>query len=179
MNYRAQNVPAVLRLLLGFVVLSTVGGLLLAGLAIPAVGATGQAAKRGVDFFNDLPSDFTVSPLAQQSRILDADGGLIANPYDENRIIVPLKKIAPIMQKAQIAIEDARFYEHGGLDPRGFTRALLSNLQGGDVQGASTLTQQYVKITLQENALRRGDKQAAAAAVDKNYARKLQELKYA
>jgi membrane peptidoglycan carboxypeptidase len=179
MNYRARNVPAVLRLLLGFVVLSTVGGLLLAGIAIPAVGATGQMAKSSVDFFNDLPSDFTVSPLAQQSRILDADGKLIANPYDENRIIVPLKKIAPVMQKAQIAIEDARFYEHGGLDPRGFTRALVSNLKGGDVQGASTLTQQYVKITLQENALRRGDKQAAAAAVDKNYARKLQELKYA
>ena len=179
MNYRAQNVPAVLRLLLGFVVLSTVGGLLLAGLVIPAVGATGQAAKGGVDFFNDLPSQFTVSPLAQQSRILDADGKLIANPYDENRIIKPLKKIAPVMQKAQIAIEDARFYDHGGLDPRGFTRALLSNLKGGDVQGASTLTQQFVKITLQEQALRRGDKEAAAAAVDKNYARKLQELKYA
>ena len=179
MNYRAQNVPAVLRLLLGFVVLSTVGGLLLAGLVIPAVGATGQAAKSGVDFFNDLPSQFTVSPLAQQSRILDADGKLIANPYDENRIIKPLKKIAPVMQKAQIAIEDARFYDHGGLDPRGFTRALVSNLKGGQVQGASTLTQQYVKITLQEQALKRGDEEAAAAAVDKNYARKLQELKYA
>jgi len=132
-----------------------------------------------VNFFNDLPSEFTVSPLAQQSRILDADGKLIANPYDENRIIVPLKKIAPVMQKAQIAIEDARFYDHGGLDVRGFSRALLSNLQGGDVQGASTLTQQFVKITLQENALRRGDKEAAAAAVDKTYSRKLQELKYA
>jgi membrane peptidoglycan carboxypeptidase len=179
MNSRAQNVPAVLRLLLGFVVLSTVGGLLLAGLVVPAVGASGQAAKTGVDFFNDLPSQFTVSPLAQQSRILDADGKLIANPYDENRIIKPLKKISPEMQKAQIAIEDARFYEHGGLDPRGFTRALVSNLKGGDVQGASTLTQQFVKITLQEQALRRGDEQAAAAAVDKNYARKLQELKYA
>ena len=76
-------------------------------------------------------------------------------PYDENRIIVPLKQIAPIMQKAQIAIEDSRFYEHGGVDVRGFSRALVSNAQGGDVQGASTLTQQYVKLTLQENALRR------------------------
>ena len=179
MDGRAHNVSAVLRLLLGFVVLSTIAGLLMAGLAIPAIGATGQAAKGGVDFFNDLPSDFTVSPLAQQSRILDADGKLIANPYDENRIIVPLKKIAKTMQNAQIAIEDARFYEHGGLDVRGFSRAMLSNLQGGDVQGASTLTQQYVKITLQENALRRGDKEAAAAAVQKSYARKLQELKYA
>jgi membrane peptidoglycan carboxypeptidase len=179
MDGRAQNVSAVLRLLLGFVVLSTVAGLLMAGLAIPAIGATGQAAKGGVDFFNDLPSEFTVSPLAQQSRILDADGKLIANPYDENRIIVPLAKISKNMQNAQIAIEDARFYEHGGLDVRGFSRAMISNLQGGDVQGASTLTQQFVKITLQENALRRGDKEAAAAAVDKTYSRKLQELKYA
>ena len=179
MDGRAHNVSAVLRLLLGFVVLSTVAGLLMAGLAIPAVGATGQVAKGGVDFFNDLPSEFTVSPLAQQSRILDADGKLIANPYDENRIIVPLKKISKNMQNAQIAIEDARFYEHGGLDIRGFSRALLSNLQGGDVQGASTLTQQFVKITLQENALKRGDKDAAKDATAKTYSRKLQELKYA
>ena len=168
MDGRAHNVSAVLRLLLGFVVLSTVAGLLMAGLAIPAVGATGQAAKGGVDFFNDLPSEFTVSPLAQQSRILDADGKLIANPYDENRIIVPLKKISPNMQNAQIAIEDSRFYEHGGLDVRGFSRAMISNLQGGDVQGASTLTQQFVKITLQENALKKGDKEAAKAATDQD-----------
>ncbi len=179
MDGRAQNIPAVLRLLLGFVVLSTVTGLLMAGIAIPAIGASGQAAKGGVDFFNELPSDFTVSPLAQQSRILDADGKLIANPYDENRIIVPLKKISKTMRNAQIAIEDARFYEHGGLDLRGFTRAMVSNVQGGDVQGASTLTQQYVKITLQDNALRRGDEEAAKAAVQKSYARKVQELKYA
>jgi membrane peptidoglycan carboxypeptidase len=179
MDGRAHNVSAVLRLLLGFVVLSTVAGLLMAGLAIPAVGATGQVAKGGVDLFNDLPSDFTVSPLAQQSRILDADGKLIANPYDENRIIVPLAKISENMQNAQIAIEDARFFEHNGLDVRGFSRAMISNLQGGDTQGASTLTQQFVKISLQENALKRGDKDAAKAAIEKSYSRKLQELKYA
>ncbi|MFL6080067.1 MAG: transglycosylase domain-containing protein [Ornithinibacter sp.] len=179
MDGRAHNVSAVLRLLFGFVVLSTVAGLLMAGLAIPAVGATGEAAKGGVSFFNDLPSEFTVSPLAQQSRILDADGKLIANPYDENRIIVPLKKISKNMQNAQIAIEDSRFYNHGGLDMRGFSRAMISNLQGGSVQGASTLTQQFVKITLQENALKKGDKGAARAATSKTYSRKLQELKYA
>ncbi len=179
MDGRAHNVSAVLRLLFGFVVLSTVAGLLMAGLAIPAVGATGEAAKGGVNFFNDLPSEFTVSPLAQQSRILDADGKLIANPYDENRIIVPLKKISKNMQNAQIAIEDSRFYNHGGLDMRGFSRAMISNLQGGSVQGASTLTQQFVKITLQENALKKGDKGAARAATSKTYSRKLQELKYA
>ncbi|MBT9257808.1 penicillin-binding protein [Phycicoccus sp. MAQZ13P-2] len=179
MDGRAQNFPAVLRLLLGFLVLSTVAGLLLAGIAVPAIGASGQAAKSGVDFFNDLPSDFEVSPLAQQSKIVDAKNHVIANPYDENRIIVPLNKISKNMRNAQIAIEDARFYEHGGLDLRGFTRAVVSNAQGGDVQGASTLTQQFVKVTLQEQALRAGDEQAAKAAVAENYGRKLQELKYA
>ena len=68
------------------------------------------------------------------------------------------------MRKAQIAIEDSRFYEHGGVDPQGSARALVSNLRGGDTQGASTLTQQYVKITLQENALQDSDKDAAKAA---------------
>ncbi|KGN32161.1 penicillin-binding protein [Knoellia sinensis KCTC 19936] len=169
-----------LRLLTGLVVLGALMGLLMAGLAIPAIGAGGSATKSGVQAFNDLPSEFSVSPLAQQSRIVDASGKkLIANPYDENRIIVPLTRISGWMQKAQIAIEDARFYEHGGLDVRGFTRAMVSNAQGEGVQGASTLTQQYVKITLQENALRRDDKEAAKAAVAKTYTRKLQELKYA
>jgi membrane peptidoglycan carboxypeptidase len=179
MDGRAHNVSAVLRLLLGFVVLSTIAGLLMAGLAIPAVGATGQMAKGGVEVFNDLPSEFTLSPLAQQSRILNADGKVIANPYDENRIIVPLAKISKNMQNAQLAIEDSRFYQHNGLDVRGFSRAMVSNLQGGDTQGASTLTQQFVKISLQYRALSQGDKEAAAAAVKKSYSRKLQELKYA
>lgn len=179
MTDRAQSLPHVLRLLLGLVVLSTVMGVVFAALAMPAVGAAGQAAKGSVKAFNDLPSDFNATPLAQQSRILDAKGGLIANPYDEFRIIVPLEQISPWMQKAQIAIEDSRFYSHHGLDPRGFSRAFLSNLGGGGTQGASTLTQQYVKITLQENALKRDDKEAAAEATEKSYQRKLQELKYA
>lgn len=180
MDGRAQNLPHVLRLLVGLIVLGVLMGLLMAGIAIPAVGAAGSAAKSGVQAFNDLPSEFSVSPLAQQSRIVDASGKkTIANPYDENRIIVPLARISPWMQKAQIAIEDSRFYEHGGLDVRGFTRAMISNASSGDVQGASTLTQQYVKITVQDNALRRDDKEAARAAVEKTYTRKLQELKYA
>ncbi|MGL5928112.1 MAG: transglycosylase domain-containing protein [Dermatophilaceae bacterium] len=179
MEGRAQNVSAVLRMLLGFVVLSTIAGLLMAGLAIPAVGAAGQAAQGGVEFFEDLPSDLASSPLAQQSRILDADGKVIANPYDENRIVVPLSKISKNMQNAQIAIEDSRFYEHGGLDPRGFTRAILSNAKGGDVQGASTITQQYVKVTQVDEANRRGDKAAIKAATEESIGRKLQELKYA
>ena len=179
MYARRTNVAGVISLLAAFVAAAVVMGLLSAGLLMPAVGAAGAAARSGVEVFDSLPSVFTSTPLSQQSRILASDGSLIATPYDENRIIVPLSEVAPVLRKAQVAIEDSRFYEHGGVDPRGVLRALVSNASGSDTQGASTLTQQYVKITLQENALKSGDKDAAQAAVARSYTRKLQELKYA
>lgn len=179
MQGRVTNLGNVVSLLGAFVATAMVMGLLTAGLLIPAVGATGSAANSGVKMFDDLPGEFTATQLSQQSTIKDARGGILATPQQENRIIVNLKQVAPIMQKAQIAIEDSRFYEHGGVDPRGIMRAAASNAQGGDVQGASTLTQQYVKLTLQENALRANDEEAAQAAVRKSAARKIQEIKYA
>jgi membrane peptidoglycan carboxypeptidase len=179
MPERRTTFANVISLLGALVATSVVLGLLGAGLMMPTVAATGAAARQGVAIFDALPGEFTQNPLSQQSKILASDGSLIATPYDENRVIVPLSQIAPIMRQAQIAIEDSRFYEHGGVDPQGMGRALVSNLRGGDTQGASTLTQQYVKITLQENALRNDDKAAAQAAIAKNYTRKLQELKYA
>ncbi|HEX7536850.1 MAG TPA: penicillin-binding protein [Dermatophilaceae bacterium] len=179
MQERRTTIANVISLLAALVVTSVVLGVLGAGLMMPTVAATGAAAKQGVKIFDDLPGEFTTNPLSEQSRILASDGTLIATPYDENRVIVPLSQVAPVMRQAQIAIEDSRFYEHGGVDPQGVGRALISNLRGGDTQGASTLTQQYVKITLQENALRDENIAAAKAATAKNYTRKLQELKYA
>lgn len=179
MQGRAQSLPQVLRLLGAFVVTAVAMGLLMAGLAMPAVGASGAAANSSIAAFEELPSEFTASPLSQQSVILDVNGGVIATPYDENRIIVPLDEIAPIMQQALIAIEDSRFYEHNGLDLRGLSRAVVSNIQNDTVQGASTITQQYVKLALQEAALNAGDKEAAAAAKEQTLHRKIQEAKYA
>jgi membrane peptidoglycan carboxypeptidase len=179
MQERGRNFKNVMSLLGALVATSVVLGLLGAGLMMPSVAATGAVARKAVSIFDSLPGEFTQNPLSQQSRILASDGSLIATPYDENRIIVPLSQIAPVMRQAQIAIEDSRFYEHGGIDPQGVGRALISNLRGGSTQGASTLTQQYVKITLQENALRNQDTKAAQAATARSYTRKLQELKYA
>jgi membrane peptidoglycan carboxypeptidase len=158
---------------------SVVAGLIGAGLLMPAIGATGAVARGGVDFFDSLPAEYQASPLAQQSRILAADGSTIATFYSENRIVVPLSKIAPVMQRAQVAIEDYRFYEHGGVDIKGIVRAAVNNASSEDTQGASTLTQQFVKLTLQENALYAGDEEAAKEAVKKSVARKIQEAKYA
>jgi len=176
---RAMNFANIVSLLVAFLATSVVVGLLGAGLVMPAVGATGAAARQGVHAFDSLPGDFTQTPLSQQSRILADDGTLISTPYEENRVIVSLSRIAPVMRQAQIAIEDSRFYEHGGIDPLGVGRAFISNLGGGSTQGASTLTQQYVKITLQENAISNNDKLGARAATARSYTRKLQELKYA
>jgi membrane peptidoglycan carboxypeptidase len=176
---RGSGLASIVTLLAALVGTSLVAGLIGAGLFMPAVGAAGAGARSGVDFFDALPAELEQSPLAQQSRILDADGHVIATFYNENRIVVPLTKVAKIMQNAQIAIEDSRFREHGGVDPRGVLRAIVHNASSDSQQGASTLTQQYVKLTLQENALYAGDTEAAQAAVAKSMARKIQELKYA
>jgi len=179
MQQRRTRVANVVSLLAALVMTSVVVGVLGAGLVMPGVAATGAATREAVKIFDSLPGEFTQSPLSEQSRILADDGTLIFTPYDENRIVVPLSQIAPIMRQAQVAIEDNRFYEHGGVDLQGVGRALVSNLRGGNTQGASTLTQQYVKITLQENALRNADSKGAQAATARNYVRKLRELKYA
>ncbi len=170
----------VVSLLGAFLAAAIITGFLSAGLFMPAVGALGGTVRTAVDLFESLPESFTSSPLSEQSVILAADGTKIATPYDENRVIVPLAEIAPIMRTAQVAIEDHRFYDHGGADLQGIMRAFISNRASGEVTGGgSTLTQQYVKITLQETALRSGNTAAAKAATAQNYARKIQELKYA
>lgn len=174
-----SGMPHLFRLLGAFLAVAVGIGLVGAGIVIPIAGATGGAAKSTATTFNELDDEFTVNPLAQQSKIYSADNKLLATPYDANRIVVPLSKISPNMRKAQIAIEDSRFYEHGGIDVRGTTRAMVSNLSSGQTQGGSSITQQYVKIMLLEKAVRQDDREAARAATEQTYSRKLQELKYA
>jgi membrane peptidoglycan carboxypeptidase len=170
----------VLGLLGAFVVASMVTGVLLAGLFLPVVGASGVTASKSVDFFNSLPGDLQTPPLAEQSKVLSADGKVIAKFFDQNRINVTLDKISKPMQQAAIAIEDARFYEHGGVDPQGLARALVVNqVKGGVVQGASTLTQQYVKNVLSQTAYAKGDKKGQLAAIADTKERKVKEIRYA
>ena len=92
---------------------------------------------------------------------------------------MPLASIAPVLRNAVIAIEDARFYQHGGVDPRGVARAAVNDAAGGDVQGASTLSQQYVKNVLVEQAVTTGNRAAARAAVVKTPTRKIREMRLA
>ncbi|MFC1410811.1 transglycosylase domain-containing protein [Streptacidiphilus sp. N1-12] len=152
-------------------------GTLVAGLALPAVGALGFSAKSATDSFNGVTDDFTAPVLSQASTIYDANGGIIAKVYSRNRTVVPLSKIAPIMQSALIDIEDNRFYQHGAIDLKGTLRALTSNASDGSSQGGSTLTQQLVK---NENVELAGDNiSAVRQAQAQTVGRKIQELKVA
>src|SRR3954454_15925167 len=180
MRNAPPNAGQVLRLLAAFVATSIVGGVLLAGLGMPAVGATGYLARNSVAFFDALPGALATPPLSERSRLLQSDGGQIASFYEENRQEVGLEGIAPVMQKAIVAIEDSRFYQHGGVDPKGLFRAAAANWASGKVvQGASTLTQQYVKNVLIETASAKGDRAGVAAARADTKKRKIQEIKLA
>src|SRR5699024_9714498 len=162
----ASRMPHLARLLGAFVAVSVGLGLVGAGVVIPFVGASGGAAKSTAQGFNDLDAEFTANPLAEQSKIFSADDKLLATPYDANRIVVPLDEISPWMRKAQLAIEDSRFYEHGGIDVRGTLRALVSNASSGQTQGGSSITQQYVKMMLVEQASRQDDQEAMQEATE-------------
>jgi membrane peptidoglycan carboxypeptidase len=162
----------------GFLGVCALSGALVAGIALPVVGTAAVSAKHFAQEFQALPSDLETRPPAQASVVLASDGTRIATFYDENRVNVPLDHIAPIMKQAILAIEDYRFYEHGGIDLKGTMRAFVNN-QGGDnsTQGGSTLTQQYVKNLLIQ--LSDGDPDKIAAARAHTVKRKVQELKYA
>jgi membrane peptidoglycan carboxypeptidase len=151
-------------------------GALVAGLVVPLAGLIGIGTEQVVDSLRGLPQRLTPQPPDVRTRILAADGSLIANLYDENRVPVGLNQIAPAMRQAIVAIEDSRFYQHGAIDLQGTLRAMIRNQANGTTQGGSSITQQYVKLTLLENARTPAEQRAAIAPT---YTRKLTELRYA
>jgi len=155
-------------------------GLLVGFVVFPVFGGLGLAAKAAATSFENLPSELKTPPLPQRSTILAANGAYVASFYSENRIQVSLGNVPDVTRKAVVAIEDSRFYEHRGVDVRGIIRAAVRNSEAGQTtQGASTLTQQYVKRVLLEQAVQNGDTQGAQAAVAKSKERKLREIRYA
>ncbi|MGW4792632.1 transglycosylase domain-containing protein [Nonomuraea sp. NPDC004297] len=152
-------------------------GVVLAAIAIPAVGGAGVGFVAAADEVNLRPLDLPEPPPAEVTIVQDAKGGEIARFYEEYREVVGFDEIAETMKTAIVAIEDFRFYQHGAIDIEGTLRALATNLQTGRTsQGGSSITQQYVKQVLLNSA----DTDAQRnAAVEASYARKLNELRYA
>ena len=100
-------------------------------------------------YINTLPTleELTPSPIAQTSKVYALDGSLITEFHaGENREIISFNEMSPYIKDAIVAVEDKRFLEHQGVDYIRIIGAFIADLKAGEwVQGASTITQQYVK----------------------------------
>lgn len=156
---------------------SVLAGTLVGLMLIPFAGSLGVLTRDVVRDFESLPDELNTPPLPERSVILAADGSVLATIYYQNRIEVPLDSIAPIMRQATIAVEDARFLEHNGVDFRGIVRAAASNASSGEIsEGASTLTMQYIKNVLVNQATSAEELDAARGD---SSARKIKEVRLA
>jgi membrane peptidoglycan carboxypeptidase len=132
-------------LLLG---LGLLAGVVVAGMAFPVTAGLGLVASDTGDSVNTVSADLVSGPLPQTTTVTDSAGVPIARFFEQNqnRHSVAADQISPAMKAAIVAVEDRRFYQHNGVDWQGTLRAVVANSASGDVvQGASTLTQQYVK----------------------------------
>ena len=146
---RLQAIPAAgIRLVL-LVVVMGLGSAIFALALLPPVGAAGQAIGQFSEEFEEIGADVDLAfpRIPERSTIFAADGSVLATLYlDENRKIVRLNQVNQVTRDAVLAIEDARFYEHPGLDVQGILRAVVANVRTGEItQGASTITQQLAR----------------------------------
>ncbi len=173
--------------LLGFVGLSVVSGVLVAAAVTPAVAISGLTANSTLGVFNDLPSFLELGELSQRSTIYAKDSAnkdvALASFYAQDRIEKGWDEISQFLKDAATSGEDPRFYEHGAIDLMGTLRALVANVIGSDVQGGSSITQQYVKNVLVQKAEGISDPVERQKAYDEATAttleRKLKEMKLA
>lgn len=112
-------------------------GVLVAGLLLPVASLVGLSARNVANGFDNLPLDLSEEPTPQRTTVLDSKGRPLAYFYRQNRTDVALEDVSPVMQEAMLAIEDARFYEHGAIDVRGTIRAFINNAADGTTQGVS------------------------------------------
>jgi 1A family penicillin-binding protein len=123
-----------------------------AGMIIVLGIATGLAVHRLWTFRSDLEKlahRLTLDVGPESTLLYDGNNNLVSALFEEHRIGVPLEAISPHLVNAVVAIEDKRFWKHGGVDPPRIIMAALANQRAGQiVQGGSTITQQLVRSIL-------------------------------
>jgi len=140
-SHNANSGASALKWLLRIVLWA--GGLVLAGiLSVLIIVAIAMAVA-----FPNLPdiSDLSDYRPKLPLRVYSAEGILVGEFGEERRHLTPIKEIPKVMTDAVLAIEDARFYEHSGVDYKGVLRAALANLGRIKSQGASTITMQVAR----------------------------------
>ncbi|MBB2975142.1 membrane peptidoglycan carboxypeptidase [Microbacterium endophyticum] len=193
MPEKKRTASGVLGGLAGLVGLSVAAGVLITATITPAVAVTGAAASSAISMFENMPDYLAIDDLMLPSTIYTKDQATgeyteLTQFYEQNREPVTFDEIAPVMYDALLSSEDPRFYEHGGIDLIGTSRALLSNLSGSSqLQGGSSISQQYVKNVLiqrcESNATSDEEKQqcfteATNSSGSDGIERKLQEMRY-
>ncbi|MBV1854153.1 transglycosylase domain-containing protein [Catellatospora tritici] len=155
-----------------------IAGVVVAAVTYPLAAVGGLGVKAGADFYDSLPSQLKTVPPAQTSYVYAADGKtLITLFYEEHRKYAPIADISENIQKAIVASEDGRFYQHNGVDAKGIARAFVANHTAGEVsQGASTLTMQYVRMALRDGAQTPSE---VMAATEQTSLRKIREARLA
>ncbi len=140
-------------------------------IGLSCTGLVAGVGKAWVDTTPDLDLE-KIGAQAQTSFIYDSEGNQITEfKGSENRIYVELADIPQNLINAVISVEDARFYEHHGVDLKRMVGAMLNNVMGGNTQGASTLTCQLVKLTMlnaDQNYKRKAQEAYLAVQVEKN-----------
>lgn len=113
--------------------------------------------------------------IIQASKLFDGKGREVASLYSQNRVPVKLSQISPYVLKAVVAVEDARFYQHRGLDPIGILRAVVTDIKAGAlVEGGSTITQQTAKnlyLTHEKTFLRKVREAIITIQLERKYSK--------
>mgnify|MGYP001039023685 CR=1 FL=1 len=197
-----RTVRGVIGGLAGFIALSAVAGIMVAAAVTPEIALASVGAASAIATFDSLPGTLKIDTLQLPTTIYAKDPRtgtqkVLTRFYDQNRIPVTWTQVAPVMYDAILSSEDPRFYDEGGIDLAGTVRAALSNLQGSsNIQGGSSISQQYVKnvlvqdcyATVDDESLTQQKKDAAIQSCyneatndsgPSGYARKLQEMRYA
>ena len=135
-------------------------GLALAGVVVLAmvIGVALAVAYPNLPDISELSDYRPKLPL----RVFSAEGILLAEFGEERRSLTPIKDIPQVMKDAVLAIEDARFYQHGGVDYKGMVRAAMANMGRVKSQGASTITMQVARNVY--------------LSAEKSYTRKIYEI---
>lgn len=132
--------------------------------------ASPAPAQESIAAYPTLPSGYS------SIRVFDNRGRFVGRILNEKRYWVPIDRIPAFLQKAVVAVEDARFYEHGGIDLRGIARALVKDVvKRKMVEGGSTITQQLIKnkyLTSEKTIERKFEEARLAIEFEKKYSKK-------
>lgn len=177
--------------LVGLVVLSVLAGVLVTLPVLPYVAVSAAGANDVLDAYDELPDELVIDQLMLPTTIYAVQDGEpveLAKFYEQNRVPVTLDEVSPFVVDALVAAEDPRFFEHGGVDFQGLVRALANNAGGGELQGGSSIPQQYVKNVLLQRCeagsqspeeLHVCSQAVTATTGTEGLARKVQEMRYA